>query len=113
VRLTVAAVDDNGQRLPLTITRAVAFDLPDPRQAAGRPQVAIDFNDAGLGADLLAGDGTYSGLLAPALQGFADYAGTVRVQLELNQDGRSGWCPSMWSTSRWCRPNGAASAKRW
>lgn len=90
VKLTVAAVDDNGQRLPLTITRAVAFDLPDPRQAAGRPQVAIDFNDAGLGADLLAGDGTYSGLLAPALQGFADYAGTVRVQLELNQDGRSG-----------------------
>ena len=90
VRLTVAAVDDKGQRLPLTITRAVAFDLPDPRQAAGRPQVAIDFNDAGLGADLLAGDGTYSGLLAPALQGFADYAGTVRVQLELNQDGRMG-----------------------
>lgn len=90
VKLTVAAVDDNGQSLPLTIPRAVAFDLPDPRQAAGRPQVAIDFNDAGLGADLLAGDGTYSALLAPSLQGFADYAGTVRVQVELNQNGRSG-----------------------
>lgn len=90
VKLTVAAVDDNGQRLALTIPRAVAFDLPDPRQAAGRPQVAIDFNDAGLGADLLAGDGTHSALLAPSLQGFADYAGTVRVQVELNQDGRSG-----------------------
>ena len=29
-------------------------------------------------------------MLAPALQGFADYAGTVRVQLELNQNGQSG-----------------------
>ena len=32
----------------------------------------------------------YCGLLAPSLQGFADYAGTVRVQVELNQNGRSG-----------------------
>lgn len=82
VRLSVSASDDNGRPLPLSVTRSIAFDLPDPRQAAGRPQVAVPFSDDG--------SGTLSAVLAPAAQGFADYAGTLRVQVDLNQAGQRG-----------------------
>ena len=84
VRFTVRAVDDNGKTLPLLVTRATAFDLPDPRQVAGRPQAAVNFVDAG------SGDGTLSAVLQPSTQGFADFAGTIRLQVYLNQDGQLG-----------------------
>lgn len=90
VRFTVAAVDEGGRTLPLLINRAVAFDLPDPRQAAGRPPAPVPFTDAGQGPDTQAGDGVWSAVFSPATQGFADYAGTLRVQLDLNQNGRRG-----------------------
>lgn len=90
VRLTVAAQDESGQSLPLTVTRAVAFDLPDPRQAAGRPQAAVAFNDLGADPDVSAGDGTQSVRFSPSRQGFADYAGTLRVAVELQQEDQSG-----------------------
>jgi hypothetical protein len=90
VRFTVAAQDENGKTLPLTVTRAVAFDLPDPRQAAGRPQVAVAFNDVGADPDLQAGDGTLSARFTPASQGYADYAGTLRVAADLRTDDASG-----------------------
>jgi hypothetical protein len=84
VRFTVRAVDDKGQTLPLLVTRALAGDLPDPRQVAGRSQVAVNFTDAN------SGDGTLSAVLQPSTQGFADFAGTIRVQVYLNQGGQLG-----------------------
>jgi hypothetical protein len=84
VRFTVRAVDDNGKTVPLLVTRATAFDLPDPRQVVGRPQVAVNFVDAG------SGDGTLSAQLQPSTQGFADFAGTIRLQVYLNQNGQLG-----------------------
>jgi hypothetical protein len=84
VRFTVRAVDGEGHTLPLLVTRAIAFDLPDPRQAQGRPQAPVSFSDAGRG------DGTLGAVLQPATQGFADFAGTIRVQVYLNQDGQLG-----------------------
>lgn len=90
VRFTVSAQDDAGKTLPLLVTRAVAFDLPDPSKAVGRPQVPLVFADAGRDGDQRAGDGVYSAQLQPSTQGFADYAGTIRVQLELNQGGNLG-----------------------
>lgn len=84
VRFTVQAVDDQGKAMPLLVTRATAFDLPDPRQVAGRPQVALNFVDAGRG------DGTLSAVLQPSTQGFADFAGTIRLQVYLNQGGQLG-----------------------
>lgn len=90
VRFTVSAQGDDGRVLPLLVTRAVAFDLPDPRQAIGRPQVPVVFADAGRDGDARAGDGVFSARLQPAQQGFADYAGTIRVSLDLNQEGRLG-----------------------
>lgn len=90
IRFTVAAYDDEGKSLPLLVTRATAFDVPDPRQVTGRPQVPMAFNDSGLEADTQAGDGVLSARLQPATQGFADYAGTIRVQVYLNQNGKLG-----------------------
>lgn len=84
VRFTVRAVDENGDTLPLLVTRATAFDLPDPRQVAGRPQAAVSFVDTG------SADGTLGAVLQPSTQGFADFAGTIRVLVYLNQDGRLG-----------------------
>jgi len=84
VRFTVRAVDDNGKALPLLVTRSTAFDLPDPRQVAGRPQAAVNFTDTG------SGDGTLGAVLQPSTQGFADFAGTIRLQVYLNQDGQLG-----------------------
>jgi len=84
VRFTVRAVDENGKTVPLLVTRATAFDLPDPRQVAGRPQAPVNFVDAG------SGDGTLSAVLQPSTQGFADFAGTIRLQVYLNQEGQLG-----------------------
>lgn len=81
VRVSVTAQDDTGRTLPLLITRAVAFDLPDPRQAAGRPQLALNFRGS---------EGVYSSEFQPARTAFADFAGTLRLQLTLSQDGRQG-----------------------
>jgi len=84
VRFSVRAVDDNDQPLPLLVTRALAFDLPDPRQVAGRPQVPLAFSDSG------AGDGSLVAVLQPSAQGFGDFAGTIRTQVYLNQGGQLG-----------------------
>ncbi len=81
VRVGVTAQDETGKTLPLLITRAVAFDLPDPRQAIGRPQLALDFKGS---------DGVYSSDFQPSRTAFADFAGTLRLQLTLSQDGRQG-----------------------
>ncbi|MBQ0959844.1 hypothetical protein KAK06_12905 [Ideonella sp. 4Y11] len=90
VAFSIAAVDEQGRRLPLLITRSVLFDAPDPRAASGRSPVALPFADDGQGADAQAGDGVWSARAAPAAMGFADYAGTLRLLLELSQDGRRG-----------------------
>ncbi len=81
VKVSVSAQDDAGQTLPLLVTRAVAFDMPDPRQAAGRPQLALDF---------VGSEGVYSAQFQPSRTAFADFAGTVRLQVTLSQDGRQG-----------------------
>lgn len=81
VKVSVTAQDDAGNTLPLLVTRAVAFDLPDPRQAAGRPQAALEFAGS---------DGVYSAAFQPSRTAFSDFAGTLRLQLTLSQDGRQG-----------------------
>jgi hypothetical protein len=82
VRVTVRAVDDDDRPLPLLVTRAVAFDLPDARRPAGRPQVPVSFSEAA--------DGSLAAVLQPSTQGFSDFAGTIRIQAYLNQAGQLG-----------------------
>ncbi len=81
VRVSVTAQDDSGRTLPLLVTRAVVFDLPDPRQAAGRPQLALDVSGS---------DGVVGAQFQPSRTVFADFAGTLRLQFTLSQDGRQG-----------------------
>lgn len=82
VRLTVRAVDDDDKPLPLLVTRAVAFDLPDARRPSGLPQVPVTFTEAA--------DGSLAAVLQPSTQGFAEFAGTIRIQAYLNQSGQLG-----------------------
>jgi hypothetical protein len=81
--LTVAAVDDNGNPLPLRILSSVARapqDAPGAARAAPQP-VQQSFVDDGTQGDAQAGDGTFSTRLQPASEGFADWSGLIRTEL--------------------------------
>jgi hypothetical protein len=90
-RVTITLVDDQGRALPLRVTRAVQREVTPP----GRTQSTVDFaaavNDAGLQGDAVAGDGIFSTLMQPAAQGFASFAGTVRLELNLEYAGQPGF----------------------
>lgn len=83
VLFTVAAFDDAGTSLPMSVTRAVALDPPKDGKPSQRNSIALPFNDEGNAGDIVAGDSTWSVRLSPATQGFAGHAGTIRVELAL------------------------------
>ncbi len=90
VKLTLTAVDDAGQVLPLVISSASAQSVAESKVLAQAIQVGLPFEDQGQGADSQAGDGTYSARLNPSQQGFASYAGTIRVLVKFNAQGEQG-----------------------
>ncbi len=90
VKLTVQAVDDTGAPLQLTIASASAQSVAESKVLAQALSTKIMFTDDGQGADNAAGDGTYSTRLVPSTQGFANYAGTVRVLAQLTANGQQG-----------------------
>ena len=90
VKLTVAAMDETGALLPITITSAEARSLAESKTLTNIVQVPLVFDDLGQGADSVAADNTFSTRLAPAAQGFAGYAGTVRVVVKINAKGQEG-----------------------
>jgi hypothetical protein len=89
VAFSLRALDAQGNVLPLVVTRAVAQGLV---VSAGRPggQVAVPFTDDGNGADRTAGDGTYSGVLAPGQTGLAGFDGTIRTEVRYSVGGAAG-----------------------
>jgi hypothetical protein len=90
VRFTLEAVDDEGRPLALLVRRSVATSVPDSKVLTTLVHADVPFTDDGTGADDLAGDGRYAGQLTPALQGFADRAGSIRVIVELVANGQQG-----------------------
>jgi hypothetical protein len=90
VRFSVAAVDDNDRSLPVVIRSAQAQSIPDSHTPIKLIQANVAFTDDGAGADATAGDGTYSGRLTPATQGFQNYGGTIRLLVEMAVDGQQG-----------------------
>ncbi len=90
VKFTVAARDENGRSLPLVIRNAQAQSIPDSRTPIKLVQTSVAFSDDGTGADDAPGDGTYSGRLTPAVQGFQSFGGTIRLLVELAADGQQG-----------------------
>lgn len=90
VKYTIAAVDDSGKPLPLIIRNASAQSIPDSRTPIKVVQTAVAFSDDGAADDDRAGDGVYSARLTPATQGFAAYAGTIRLLAEVASDAQQG-----------------------
>jgi hypothetical protein len=91
VRVTVTLVDDNGRTLPMRVVRAVAHEVNPPGVADTAPPVNVSAVDDGTRSDAAPGDGIYTAILQPALQGFAQYAGTVRLELNLEYAGQPGF----------------------
>jgi hypothetical protein len=69
--------------LALTITRAVARGITAQGSSLGTPQAMPLFNDNGTDGDAAAGDGTYTATLAPADTAFAQFNGTIRLEVGL------------------------------
>jgi len=89
-RFTVEAMDGAGRTVPIQVQRSAAQTIPDSKTLINIIQANVPFTDDGMGADEVAGDGRYSGRLAPASQGFAGHAGTIRVLVQLSANGEQG-----------------------
>jgi len=89
VAFSLRAVDATGATLPLVITRALAAGISYGATRANA-QVALAFTDDGAGADPVAGDGAFAGVLAPAQTGLAAFDGTIRTQVTYSVNGKSG-----------------------
>jgi hypothetical protein len=85
---SLRALDAGGNVLPLVVTRAQAQGLTFNGRAG--QQVTLAFADDGTGADLAAGDGTWSAALAPARGALATFNGTIRTIVNYSVNGRAG-----------------------
>lgn len=81
-RITLTLQDDAGRTLPLRVTRAVLHEVTAPGKTASTAEFAMPVSDAG--------NGVLAMLLQPAAQGFAQYAGLVRLDLNLEYAGQPG-----------------------
>lgn len=90
-RVTLTLTDEQGRVLPLRVQRAVQKEVTPPGSTARTAEVALAVNDTGTQGDLVAGDGTWSALMQPGAQGFATFAGTVRLELNLEYAGQPGF----------------------
>jgi hypothetical protein len=89
VAFTIGAADKDGKALPVFVTRAVAHGIAyQPSREA--PQYALSFSDDGKNGDAEANDSVYSSVFAPTQTGFAQYNGTVRIDVAYNVGDRSG-----------------------
>ena len=87
---SLRAVNAQGETVPLVVTRAAAQGMT---YGASRPtsQVALAFLDDGTGADPVAGDGAFAGVLSPAQSGLAGFHGTIRTEVRYTAGGRNGF----------------------
>lgn len=88
VEFSLRAVDSNGAPQPLVVTRALAKGIVFNGRST--PTVVVPFADDGTGADAVAGDGAFSGALAPAQSALATFNGTVRTIVSYSVNGRAG-----------------------
>ena len=80
VAFSLRAIEPKGAVLPLVVTRALAAGMVT---TSGRPttQVPLAFTDDGSGADPVAGDGAFTGVLTPAQTGLGAFHGTIRTEV--------------------------------
>ena len=91
VLFTITAFDGDGALVPVNIIAAGIIDPPQGGKASTRALVRAGFNDGGADGDVAAGDGTLSFRFTPALQGFADYTGQLRLDMTIEVNGQSGY----------------------
>ncbi len=89
-RITLGLFDDQGRALPLRFTRAELIAYPPPPAGTGPAPRPVQMRDDGQQGDTVAGDGIHSVIVQPARQGFANYAGTVRLELAMESAGQPG-----------------------
>ena len=89
--VTLALQDLQGRPLPLRVARAVIREVTPPGATASTAEFSPDVNDAGRAGDTRAGDGVLSVRMHPAAQGFGGFAGTVRLELQLEFRGQPGF----------------------
>ena len=87
---SLRAVDSQGKPMTLVVSRALAqgMTFKGTRPSA---QVPLAFADDGSGADAVAGDGAFAGILAPAQTGLAGFNGTIRTEVRYTVNGKSGF----------------------
>ena len=90
-RVTLTLQDLQGRTLPLRVLRAVMKEVTPPGRTSSTPEFNMPANDAGVQGDAVAGDGIISAVMRPAAQGFATFAGTVRLELHLDHAGQPGF----------------------
>lgn len=90
VAFSLRAVSPQGETVPLVITRAVAQGMTYGNSRP-TPQVALSFADDGGGADPVANDNAFAGVLAPSQTGLAGFHGTIRTEVRYTAGGRTGF----------------------
>jgi hypothetical protein len=89
-RFSIEMLDPAGRPVPLTVRQAAAVSLGDSAALAPQVRVPVRFGDDGKEGDTVEGDGRHGAVLSPARQGFAGYAGTIRVRAEVSAAGHDG-----------------------
>ena len=89
VAFSLRAVEPNGNVIPLVVTRAIAAGIVTTGTRS-TTQVPLAFADDGSGADPVAGDGAFAGVLTPAQTGLAGFHGTIRTEVRYTAAGKNG-----------------------
>lgn len=90
-RVALRLQDAQGQALPLRFSRVVFQEVTEPGRTAQTVPRPLTLLDDGQGADEQAGDGWFSTLLAPSLQGFGGFAGRLRLEVWMQYGGQPGF----------------------
>lgn len=90
-RVAVRLQDAQGQALPLRFSRVVFQEVTEPGRTAQTVPRPLALLDDGQGADDQAGDGWFSTVLTPSLQGFGGFAGRLRLEVWMQYGGQPGF----------------------
>ncbi len=90
-RVALRLQDAQGQALPLRFSRVVFKEVTEPGRTAQTAERQLMLLDDGQGADERAGDGWFSTLLTPSLQGFGHFAGRLRLEVWMQYGGQPGF----------------------
>lgn len=83
VLFTIAAIDADGNLVPLNITAAGIVDPPQGNVASTQKRIAAYFSPAA--------DGVWSYRFSPATQGFGNYTGLLRMEMNVEVERQQGF----------------------